>query len=170
MVEGKTVGVGDLLVCHACGKAYRLEESGEMRAVEGVTEISHSPSWYDWERECVRRELEEGTYSLETDVEIAMIVNHKALYMVGEGHLSHGAGGFLLTGCDGKLSYEQKPLAAYSLNSDYFWYEIGDMISIGDRERLYYCFPKKKGVVAKTRLAVEELYKMTFANTRGGQE
>ena len=35
------------------------------------------------------------------------------------------------------------------------------MICIGDRKALYYCFPQCKGdVVAKTRLAAEELYKI----------
>ena len=38
---------------------------------------------------------------------------------------------------------------------------MGDVIGIGNRDMLYYCFPKGSGdVVGKTRLAVEELYKM----------
>lgn len=90
-----------------------------------------------------------------------MLVNYSALYMVGEGRLVHTEEGFRLTGCDGKLDYSQGPLASHSLNGDYFWYEIGDMIGIGNRDVLYYCFPKNCGdVVAKTRLATEELYKM----------
>ena len=35
------------------------------------------------------------------------------------------------------------------------------MICIGNRDALYYCFPKQPGdVVAKTRMATEELYKL----------
>ena len=61
----------------------------------------------------------------------------------------------------GKLDYTQKPSASYSLYSDYYWYEIGDMICIGNSQVLYYCFPTEgKDVVAKTRLAAEELYKL----------
>ena len=53
------------------------------------------------------------------------------------------------------------PVACYSAYADYYWYEIGDMICIGDQETLYYCFPQEGGdVVAKTRLATEELYKI----------
>lgn len=167
--EGKTRGEGDKLTCHACGKVWQLTELGEMKALEGDTEFSHIPAWYDWERECVRRELEEGTYSLETDVEIGMLVDHKAIYLVGEGHLSHNNDGFTLTGCDGKLEYHQKPRASYSLYADYFWYERGDIISIGNRECLYYCFPKKDGVVAKTRLATEELFKISLPESRRKQ-
>ena len=66
--------------------------------------------------------------------------------------------GFLLTGCDGKLRYEQKPLFSHCLNSDFYWYEIGDVIGLGNAEALYYCFPKKKSVVTKARLAAEEIY------------
>ena len=167
--EGQTRGEGDRLTCHACGKVWQLTELGEMKALEGETEFSHIPSWYDWERACVRRELEEGTYSLETDVEIGMLVDHKAIYMVGEGHLSHNNDGFTLTGCDGMLEYHQKPRASYSLYADYFWYERGDIISIGNRECLYYCFPKKDGVVAKTRLAAEELFKISLPESRRKQ-
>jgi len=94
-------------------------------------------------------------------VKIGMIVDYKALYMVGDGHLHHGINGFVLDGCDGALHYEQGPRKCYSCYSDYFWYEIGDVICIGDKDVLYYCFPEKKDVVAKTRLATEELFKLS---------
>ena len=82
--------------------------------------------------------------------------------MVGEGHLTHDpVNGFVLTGCDGKLNYTQKPQACYSVNADYYWYEIGDIISIGNAQELYYCFPRNAGdFVAKTRFAAEEMYKL----------
>ena len=90
-----------------------------------------------------------------------MMVDYKAIYMVGSGKLIHDENGFHLTGCNGKLDYTQGPLACYSLYSDYYWYELGDMICIGNQDALYYCFPKGSGdVVAKTRLAAEELYKL----------
>ena len=76
----------------------------------------------------------------------------------------HTVDGFELTGCDGKLHYHHAPGASYSLYSDYYWYELGDMICIGDNKALYYCFPLEGGdVVAKTRLAAEELYKLRRA-------
>ena len=81
--------------------------------------------------------------------------------------MEHTCEGFHLSGCDGKLDYYQKPTASYSLYSDYFWYEVGDVICIGDMNVLYYCFPKSDGdIVAKTRLATEEMYKMAKANKK----
>ena len=164
LAEGKMKGEGTTLSCGACGKIYELTEYGELRAKEGETEFSHVPDWFNWERECVKKELLEGTYSFDEPVDICVLVNTKSLYRVGEGRLTHTQEGFRLTGCDGKLDYFQKTLSSYSLNSDYYWYEIGDMISIGTNKVLYYCFPKTKGdFVSKTRLAAEELYKIKKA-------
>lgn len=164
--EGKMEGKGTELVCHACGKRHTLSAFGRLEADDGETRFPHIPDWYAWERDCVREELESGTYRLDTPVDIGMIIDYKALYTVGEGQLTHDENGFVLTGCNGALRYEQKPLASYGLNSDYFWYEIGDVIGIGNREALYYCFPKTDVSVTKARLAAEELYKIHTARKR----
>lgn len=159
--EGKMKGEGTILRCGACGKTYTLTELGELEAIYGETEMPHIPDWYAWERECVRKEILDGTYRLSCDVKIGMLVDFKNIYMVGQGHLTHDENGFTLTGCDGKLHYTQKPQACYGLYADYYWYEIADVICIGDNEKLYYCFPQDAGdVVAKTRLAAEEMYKL----------
>lgn len=163
--EGHMEGKGTGLTCGACGKHYELTPLGRLEATEGETEFPHIPDWYAWEREQVRRELLEGTYRLEAEVDIGMMVDYKAIYMVGKGYLTHDREGFTLTGCDGRLRYSQKPLSSYGLYADYFWYEIGDVICIGDRDCLYYCFPRGGDVVAKTRLAAEELYKLLKART-----
>lgn len=157
--EGSMRGEGTDIYCKKCGKRYSLDTLGRLTS-DGDTEFPHIPDWYSWERESVRAEIEDGRYLLDTEVDIGMMVDHKAIYMVGSGRLVHNHDGFKLTGCDGKLSYEQKPLSSYGLYSDYYWYKIGDVICIGDKDCLYYCFPKKEGVVAKTRLAAEELYKI----------
>ena len=160
--EGKTEGKGIHMTCHNCGKVYELTEFGKLQAQDGETAFDHIPDWYAWQRQKVREELEEGTYKLDVPVKIGMLVNYDAIYMVGEGRLTHDAEGFRLTGCDGQLQYSQGPLHSYSAYADYNWYEIGDMICIGNNEVLYYCFPQNSGdVVAKTRLATEELYKIT---------
>ena len=159
--EGQTVGLGIHLTCNACGAKYELTELGFLQALAGETLINHIPDWYRWERECVKKELEEGTYRLDVEVDICMQVNTTCIYKIGTGRLIHTSEGFHLTGCDGLLDYKQSPLTSHSLNADFFWYEIGDMICVGDEKVQYYCFPKNAGnVVAKPRLAAEELYKL----------
>ena len=158
--EGETEGRGTALCCHACGKRWEMDVLGRLHAQSGETEYPHIPDWYAWERACVRRELEEGSYLLDTEVEIGMLVDFKAIYLVGEGRLRHDESGFHLTGCGGKLDFFRPARQSYSLYADYYWYELGDIICIGDRETQYYCFPKGKVPVAKARLATEELYKL----------
>ena len=166
MAEGRMVGKGIHLVCNACGKKYELTELGEIIAVDGDSRFTHIPDWFAWERGEVRGELERGEYLLDTDVDIYMMVDSKALYRIGEGHLTHNAEGFHLSNRE-DLDYTQAPLSSYSLNADYFWYEIGDMISIGNKRHLFYCFPKgQQAIVAKAKMAAEELYKMKKSENR----
>ena len=160
--EGTMEGKGAVLTCKSCGSRWTLTETGYLEAESGKGVFDHVPEWYSWERQCVRKELEEDTYKLDVPVLIRMLVDTRCIYTVGEGRLTHDLEGFHLTGCGGMLDFSLPTSASYSLYSDYFWYELGDMICIGDENALYYCFPKEGGdVVAKTRLAAEELYKMT---------
>ena len=161
MKEGMTEGKGIHLKCKACGATYELDELGSLKGVNVEPKFTHVPDWFAWEREMLKEELENGTYLLDVPCDVAILKDSKALYMVGTGRLRHDANGFVLDGCDGKLHYEQAPNASYSVNADYFWYEIGDVVSIGTNSCLYYCFPKGPDIVAKTRIAAEELYKLS---------
>ncbi len=159
-VENQMEGKGIHLTCHACKKQWTMDQYGQLSAKEGDTEYPHIPDWYRWQRECVRTELENGTYLLDADVEIAIQVNLNGVCKIGTGHLTHNLDGFHLVGADGKLDYSQSPTFSHTLYSDYYWYEIGDVIGIGDNEFSYFCFPKEDVSVTKARLATEELYKM----------
>ena len=158
--ENQMEGKGIHLTCHACKKQWIMDEYGQLSTNDGETEYPHIPDWYQWERECVRKELEDGTYLLDTDVDIAIQVNLNGICKIGKGHLTHNMNGFHLTGADGKLDYSQSPIFSHTLYSDYYWYEIGDVIGIGDNEFSYFCFPGENVSVSKVRLATEELYKM----------
>ena len=167
--EGQTEGKGTTLSCHACGAAWTLTETGALAPSEGDGVFDHVPDWYRWERECVREALLDGSYRLETPVDVYILRDEKAVYRVGEGVLTHSRAGFRLTGCGGELDYVRRPTASYSLYADYFWYEIGDMICIGEGDTLYYCFPKDPSVpVAKARLAAEELYALVRSGVISG--
>lgn len=167
--ENQMEGKGIHLICHACKKQWTMDEYGQLSADEGDTEHPHIPDWYQWQRECVRKELEDGEYLLDTDVDIAVQVNLKGVCMIGAGHLTHDLNGFHLTGADGKLDYTQSPVFSHTLYSDYYWYEIGDVIGIGDNEFSYFCFPKTNVSVTKARLATEELYKMKKQRKRASK-
>ena len=166
--EGVMVGKGTEIVCEKCGKVHILDEYGYLTSPDGNPSFTHIPDWYAWERECVKEELLRGEYLLDTEVDILMTVDTKKLYRVGEGRLIHDKDGVRITSNDGKINFEHKSLSSYSLYSDFNWYEIGDMISVGDLDKIFYCFPKnKKDVVAKARLAAEEQYKILINEKRG---
>ena len=134
---------GTKLWCNECGATWEMDTLSRLHGVNTDKGFSHIPDWYAWERACVREALENGTYCLDIPVEIRMQVDMRAVYRVGTGRLHHDKDGFHLVGCadaagQPQLDYRQKPLASYSLYSDYYWYEIGDMICIGDTNTLYY--------------------------------
>ena len=162
----KMEGKGIHLTCHACGKQWEMDEFGQLRALSGETEYPHIPDWYTWERECVRMEIEAGTYRLDTAVTIGIQVNLDGICMIGKGRLTHDANGFHLTGADGALDYTQSPIASHTLYAVYYWYEIGDVIGIGNNEFSYFCFPEGDVSVTKARLATEELYKLLKSRRR----
>lgn len=168
--EGKMHGEGTHITCRECGKSYYLDEYGTLSSTEGETEFDSITAWYDWERECVKGEVERGEYSIDLPVEILMTITDHKFYRVGEGRLRHDEQGFLLDGCDGKLHHEQKPLCSHTVNSDFYFYQIGDMVSFGNNDHLFYCFPKTDGdIVTKIRFAAEEIYKIKCAEKRDGK-
>ena len=155
------IGKGETIKCKNCNAEYLHDEFGYLKNLNGETIFNHIPDWYKWERECVKEEIINNTYNLDEEVEIYGLKDMKVLYKLGLGRIIHNREGFKLTGCEGKLEYSQDTKYTYSLNSDLNWYELGDIISIGDSKARYYCLLKtKRDVVAKARLATEEMYKI----------
>ena len=66
---------GSVLRCDACGKRWEMSELGELHALEGETEFSHIPDWYEWERENVRKEVAAGEYSFSSPVRKLTLVS-----------------------------------------------------------------------------------------------
>ena len=159
--EGMMEGKGTKLTCHNCNKEYELTEYGQLKALDNINTFNHIPDWYKWQRECVKQEIMNNNYKLDLDVQIYILKNYKCIYQIEDGHLTHDINGFHLTNSTNTLDYYHDPKTSYSLNSDYFWYEIGDVICIGNDQMRYYCVSKnKKDVVTKARLATEEIYKL----------
>ncbi len=153
--EGKMKGDGEILTCSSCNSSWHLEEDGSLSGEV----FSHIPDWFRWERAQTEKEIEDGRYRLEIRVKIMLQVDFSAVYEVGKGTLVHTREGFHLTSDDGEIEFTTSPLDNYSLASDIFWYELGDMISIGDDRRIFYLFPEDgQMVVSKARFATESFY------------
>ena len=158
--EGVMESGGEEIWCSSCAKKWRMEEDGSLKAMDGDDIFSSVPEWSRWERKETEKEIDRGAYKVDVPVEILMHVDYSAIYDIGKGRLVHSTEGFHLTSDDGELDFRRHPLDNYTSASDLYWYEKGDMISIGDTEKVFYCFPPKEMDVAyKVRLATEYLYR-----------
>ena len=61
---------GTKLFCTKCNHSWNLNEDGSLSCLEDETKFSSITSWFEWEREEVRKELISGTYSFYDDVDV----------------------------------------------------------------------------------------------------
>ena len=155
---------GTELFCEACGKRWEMTELGELRAVEGETEFSHIPDWYEWERACVRAEVQRGEYSSgELAVTVDSLPNAKRFIRLGKGVMVHDMNGFRVTGvdADGDPFEMVKPVPSlYSCHIEYEYLgKYGDCVDLNTLEDTWYVYPDGRDFsVTKMALATEELY------------
>ena len=164
MTEGKMVGKGTHLSCEECGKVWEMTELGEMRALEGETEFSHIPDWYEWEREKVRQELLDGTYKYEDNVHIYSLPGVEFIDL-GEGKVTHDLeNGFIVTGHynghDYRIQRTTKSLFTLHMEFAYKKLNTSDNFDVSVKDDSLYCIPSQKDVVTKLMLATEEAYKI----------
>ena len=154
----------DKIWCKACGKTYVMDYYGRLKATEGLTEFSHIPDWYEFEREQVKNQILNKTYYFEDEVKIESLPNAKGYIPLGDGHLVHDLNGFRLTGFEKGIPFEliKEPLSLYALHIEYnYLNKKGDCIDLSTFKDTYYIYPKTlKNVVTKLHFAVEELYKI----------
>lgn len=161
----------DILFCGNCGKKWHLTELMEIEAVEGETEFSHIPDWYEWERSKVREEVEAGTYdSGVLPVHVDSLPNSKKFIRLGNGTLQHDMTGFHVHGTDVDGDPFDMELPVPSLYSVHIEYEYlgkyGDCVDLNTLQDTWYTYPEVPGKfsVTKMALATEELY---YAYRRG---
>jgi DNA-directed RNA polymerase subunit RPC12/RpoP len=162
--EYETASEGTKLFCRACGKKWTMSELGELSADDGVTEFSHIPDWYEWERECVRREIEAGTYSSgELTVDVDTLPNAKKFIRLGTGKMIHDMNGFRVWGTDtdgDPFEMKKSVPSLYSCHIEYDYLGCGrDCVDLNTLEDTWYVYPHGKDFsVTKMALATEELY------------
>ena len=148
--------------CNACGKRWYQDEYGRLHTENCECEFGgHIPTWSAWERECVRREVREGTYCFEDDIMIESLPNSWKFYKHGKGKLIQTPNGTRIE-CDslyGKPKViEKKPLALDSLHIEYDYLEKGDCVEISVLDDSYWCYLSKRDAITKLSFATEEIY------------
>ena len=138
-----------------------METDGSLRAVSGETGFSHIPDWSNWERECVRKEIEDGSYYFEDEVYLETLPNSWRFHKHGKAKLVQTLDGTTLTGtCYKKpLKLHKSALNQYSLHIEYNYRGKGDCVDISVLNDSYYCYPTKRDVVTKLSFATEEIHR-----------
>lgn len=156
---------GSKIFCRHCNKSWTLNYYGELEADNGETEFKFPTDWYQWEREQVRKEIDEGKYRFECDVDVNDLPNSKGFVHLGHGKLIHDMNGFDVKGVreyDGE-AFEMKipALSQYACHIE-FKYRYGnyrDCIDLNTLEDTWYIFPENcKFSVTKVSLATEEIF------------
>ena len=160
--EYKMTTSGTILKCEACGKEWNYTELGELEAINGETEFSHIPDWYEWERDEVAKEVKDGTYHFESEVHVDMLPKDTFIPM-GKGKLVHDLSGFKLTGnFDGEDYLIDIPASkTYGVHIEYEYLgKYGDCVDLNTIDNTYYVYPEREDFsVTKISLATEEIYK-----------
>lgn len=159
--EGEMYSEGTQLWCEHCGKHWEMTEYGQLQAVDGETEFSHIPDWSNWERECVRKEIEEGTYYFEDEVRVETLPNSLHFYKQGTGKLIQTC---TETRVECKAYGEDYTLVRSAKNMDsmhieYDYRKKGDCIDISVPDDSFWCYTTKRDVITKIAFATEEMHK-----------
>ena len=159
----------DILKCDNCGKQWQMTELGELKALDGETEFSHIPDWYEWERLNIRKEVWENRYSFSSKVIVDAIPNNKFI-PIGEAYFEHNMNGFFLKGnFEGEdYSIEIPAKTTYSVHIEYnFKLRKRDCIDLNTLTDTCYVYPDgNEFSVTKMALATEELFQYYKQNQK----
>ena len=154
---------GTKLFCEACGSIWEMDVYGQLRCENGEDIFPMAPDWYRWERENVRREVEEGRYRFEDDVRVEFLQNAKQGFKaIGTMKLTHDENGFVLEGKkdDGEgFRLHRTTLSMYSCHFEYDFKGRGDALELATLNETYFVFPlNAQNVLTKLHFATEELH------------
>ena len=172
LAESKMSSKGTEIFCTECGKRWNLGEDGTLTALEGETEFSHVPDWFEWERAQVVEQVRNGTYSFEDEVEVYSMPRCWKFEKLGAARLRHDINeGFILEGEYNGAPYRvhHAPMQTNSLHIeyDYCYLKPLDCVDISTESDSFYCYPKTKtDVVTKMGFATEAIYAMHSEKTK----
>lgn len=162
--EHQTDSEGTKLWCNACKKTWEMDEYGELHAMEGETEFPHIPDWSNWERECVRKEIENGTYYFEDEVRIETLPGSWKFYKQGMGKLIQTPEGTTI-----QCAYYGEPYELFrsamhleSMHIEYDYLGRGDCVDISIPEDSFWCYLSKRDAITKLSFATEEIHKLAW--------
>ena len=165
--EFSTDSKGTKLWCSECGAMWEMDEYCRLHRENGPDIFTHVPDWYRWERENVRKEVEEGRYRFEDVARLERLVNGKVGFStIGEVKLVHDENGFTMSGdiLDGRFEFNRSVASMRSVHIEYDFKGRGDAIDLCTLEDTYFVFPlTARNVLTKLHFATEELHKLEMS-------
>jgi len=161
---------GAELFCTACGKHWLWQEDGYLRALEGETEFDHIPDWFEWERQQVAQQVEDGTYSFSEELEVHSLPRVYRYMHLGKAKLTHDRdNGFILEGSYRGQPYriQRRPEQSNSLHVEYDFAHMKkrDAFEISTENDTFFCVPNQKNILTKLAFATEAIYMRSQAKT-----
>lgn len=154
---------GEELFCEHCGKRWVWQEDGYIRALSGETEFDHIPDWYNWEKTEVQKQIADGSYGFQDEVEVFSLPRVWRYIPLGKAKLTHDINeGFVLEGF-----YRGKKWRVHRLpqqmNSLHVEYDFGplkkfDYIDISNENDSFYCRLTDRNRLTKLAFATEEIF------------
>jgi len=156
---------GEEIFCRECGKRWRFNENGTLKALEGGTVCEQIPDWFAWEREQVKAQIERGEYSFFDDIDVYSQPRGWEFEHLGSAKISHDAErGFILEGYynDAPYRIQRTPIQHNSLHVEYDWCYVKpfDCFDISTENDSFFCYPKQQNVITKLAFATEIIYEI----------
>ncbi len=123
------------LLCRGCGAEWELTAEGFL---ENDLEKIHIPDWYEWQRNEVIKEIENGEYSGEFNVCVEALPNSKGFIDLGYAKLSHKPEGFYLKLENEQLFFDHR--SRESVQTEYNYRGKGAGIVLSTRDCCYYIY------------------------------
>lgn len=168
---------GTKLFCKACSTSWEKDELSRLcfekepespilglpvHKQEDGSSYVRIPQWYEWQRENVQKEIENGEYLLDCKVHIEALPNAVNFIDLGQGHLVHKKEGFYLTfkeygeEVEKTMFFPNKNMV--SIHTEYDYRKKGQCVTLSTVSNTYFLFPQSSGFNAtKIQFATEYL-------------
>lgn len=170
--EAKMDSKGAEIFCTECGKRWIWHENGNLEALNGETEFSHIPDWFNWQRTEVEKQIENGEYEFSDEVDVLSLPMVYRYIPLGKAKLTHDIkNGFTLEGFyrGEKYHINRLPIQSNSLHVEYDFapFKKKDCIDISTENDSFYCCLSKPNMVTKLAFATEILYEKSLNALNG---
>ena len=152
---------GSTFKCESCGATYSYNEDGTITRLDGESKFTKVSDWYYWEKECVRKEVEEGTFSFEDDVRMEHLEGTGVGFVPMEGnyHLTMNINDGIVVSGTNNFRYERSSLQSYAIHIEYDYKNRGACIDLCTSEDTWFAYPLNRAkLITKIHFAAEVIY------------